>query len=178
MKQPAVPNASTPGVSTSDAASPDVAAPAPPRLAPLHVVAGILWRGERYLANQRPPGSNHAGAWEFPGGKLEAGETPEMALARELREELGVRVTRAAFWRTLTHTYAVPARTVHLYFFHVTGFDGEPQGREGQQLRWVTPAEALELPFLAADTDLVRELHELHGSGALDTGAHATPHSK
>lgn len=124
----------------------------------IEVVAGILWRGERFLAACRPAGSAHEGLWEFPGGKVESGEGAEAALARELCEELGVRMGPAAFWRTQEHVYTVPPRHVVLHFFHVRDFAGEPQSREGQELRWVTAAEASSLPFLEADLPIVRAL--------------------
>lgn len=125
----------------------------------LEVVAGILWRDGRYLAVQRPEGKAQAGWWEFPGGKIEAGETPEQALIRELREELSVNVARAEFWRLREHTYVGAApRRVRLHFFHVRRFTGEPQPNDGQAMRWTTPEDALRLPFLEADLPLVRLL--------------------
>lgn len=124
----------------------------------MDVVAGILWRGERFLAACRPAGSVHAGQWEFPGGKVEPGEGRETALTRELREELGVEAGGLLFWRTLEHEYAHPPRHVVLHFFHVRDFAGEPRSREGQELRWLTVAEAENLPFLEADVPVVRAL--------------------
>ena len=133
----------------------------------IEVVAGILWRGGRFLAACRPEGSVHAGQWEFPGGKVEAGEDAEAALARELREELGVELGmeagRAQFWRTLEHVYTTPPRHVVLHFFHVRDFAGQACAREGQELRWLTPVEAAELPFLEADVPVVRDLAHLVG---------------
>lgn len=122
------------------------------------VAAGILWREGRLLAAQRPQGKPHAGFWEFPGGKLEPGESPEQALARELAEELGVRVREARFWRTLEHSYPRRGMRVRLHFFHIHDFAGEPASREGQALAWVTPGDAASLPFLPADADIVRAL--------------------
>jgi 8-oxo-dGTP diphosphatase len=120
------------------------------------VVAGILWRGGRFLAVERPQGRPRAGFWEFPGGKIEQGETPEQALARELKEELGVDVRDFCFWRSVEHAYEDLA--VRLRFFHVTGFAGEPQGLEGHRLAWLRCDEALRLRFLEADRPLVADL--------------------
>ena len=126
----------------------------------LDVVAGILWRNGRCLAVQRPEGKPHAGQWEFPGGKIEAGETPEQALIRELREELSVEARQLRFWTSREHTYTEPARHVRLHFFHVDDFRGEARPNEGQTLRWLRPEEAPALPFLEADKALVQELRQ------------------
>lgn len=122
------------------------------------VAVGLIWRRGRLLAAQRPEGKAHEGYWEFPGGKLEQGETPQEALTRELAEELGIGVRGCRFWKTTTHVYEEYGRHVRLYFFHVIAFAGEPCAREGQNIRWVTPAEAAELPLLPADTELVATL--------------------
>ncbi len=123
--------------------------------APLRVVAGIVWRGDRYLAVKRPEGKHMAGYWEFPGGKIEAGETPKQALARELREELGICVAASRPWRESVHHY--PDLHVRVFFYMVSVFQGEPLPREGQSMTWVTPAENA-LPFLPADLGVVAEL--------------------
>ena len=102
----------------------------------IEVVGGILWRGGSFLAAQRPEGHPQAGFWEFPGGKVEPGESLEAALARELAEELSLSV----------------------HFFHITEFSGEPVANDGQAFRWVTPEEALTLPFLEADRPLLFDL--------------------
>ncbi|MBO4300388.1 MAG: (deoxy)nucleoside triphosphate pyrophosphohydrolase [Desulfovibrio sp.] len=128
----------------------------------INVAAGIVWRGHCFLAGQRRTGSPLEGYWEFPGGKLEGTETPQEALCRELAEELGIGVRSATFWKQVKHRYVERALTVTLHIFHVTDFTGEPCGKEGQNLRWVTRAEALELDFLPADKTLLCELqHDL-----------------
>ena len=124
----------------------------------IEVAAGIIWRCGRFLAAQRPTDKPLEGYWEFPGGKLEARETPSEALARELAEELGIGVRESRFWQSLEHSYAERGFRVRLHFFHVMAFRGEPCPAEGQNLRWVTPSEALELGFLPADANVLEQL--------------------
>ena len=90
-----------------------------------------------FLLAQRPEGKIWAGYWEFPGGKIEPGETPHHALVRELREELGITVTTAYPWITREFTY--PHATVRLNFFRVTAWSGELHPHEGQQFSWQSP---------------------------------------
>ena len=118
------------------------------------VAGGIIWQDDHLLAALRPQGKPMAGYWEFPGGKLEPGETAEQALCRELREELGISVRACRLWQIVEHDYAERDLHVQLHFFHVTAFDGTPCARERQELRWVTPSQARDLPFLPADADL------------------------
>ena len=115
----------------------------------VQVAAGIIWREGRFLAAKRPEGKARAGYWEFPGGKREKGESMEDALKRELREELGITVLSVTPWQVVSHEY--PDVRVELHCMHVTEFHGEPSSRDGQELRWVTPAQAHALPFLPAD---------------------------
>jgi 8-oxo-dGTP diphosphatase len=99
------------------------------------VAAAVIVRCDgRVLLAQRPEGKAYAGYWEFPGGKLEPGETPAQALARELREELGLVVRRAAPW--LVQEYVYPHAHVELNFFRVFAWDGEPHGHDGQAFAW------------------------------------------
>ncbi|ALM85002.1 Nudix family hydrolase [Bordetella sp. N] len=110
----------------------------------LDVAAGLILRGDgQLLLGQRPEGKSWAGWWELPGGKLEPGETVLEALARELDEELGIKVTEATPWVTYVHAY--PHTTVRLAFCRVTQWEGEPRGRENQQLAWVDPARATDV---------------------------------
>lgn len=122
----------------------------------IDVVAGIVWRGSEYLAVERPPGSRQEGYWEFPGGKVETGESLEAALVREFEEELGIRPTRFEFWREKVHEYA--DLTVRLFFFHIRGFEGEIRPLEGQRMAWVVPGGHGDIPFLPADLEIVRLL--------------------
>ena len=124
---------------------------------PLRVAAAVIVRADgAVLLAQRPPGKPWAGYWEFPGGKLEPGERACDALARELDEELGIRVRLAAPWLTQTFTY--PHATVLLEFFRVFAWEGEPLGRDGQAFAWQRP-EAIEVaPLLPANTRVIASL--------------------
>lgn len=124
----------------------------------IEVAAGIIWREDRFLASKRPQGSPFADYWEFPGGKIEDGETAEAALIRELEEELGISVQACALTSRKRHEYAKENLSVELYFFTVTAFAGEPHPGEGQQLRWLTVREAQTLPFLPADQEILKSL--------------------
>lgn len=124
----------------------------------MEVAAGIIWRKGRFLAARRPPGKPMEGYWEFPGGKQEKDESPMDALRRELNEELGVDAHEITFWRDELYDYTERAVRVRLHFFHVAAFTGQPRSLEGQELRWVTPAEARTMDFLPADKDVLARL--------------------
>lgn len=123
----------------------------------VEVAAGILLQPDgRFLLGSRPTGKPYAGYWEFPGGKLEAGETPLTALKRELIEEMGVTVTAAAPW--IVQTFSYPHATVRLHFFRVTGWLGEPHPHENQQFAWQTPGQLTVSPILPANGPILRGL--------------------
>jgi 8-oxo-dGTP diphosphatase len=125
--------------------------------AEIHVVAGALNDAEgRVLIAQRPRGRHMAGRWEFPGGKLVAGEDPFAGLKRELAEELGVDVREARPLIRLRHDY--PDRRVLLDVWQVTAYDGEPQALEAQALAWVRPDELPKHDLLEADRAIVTAL--------------------
>jgi 8-oxo-dGTP diphosphatase len=120
----------------------------------IRVVAAVIADDEqRVLVTQRTAGKALAGQWEFPGGKVEAGEPEAAALRRELQEELGVRVGSARPAFALTHEYA--ERHVELSVWMVDDYAGVPSGLEGQPLRWEHPAALRELPLLPADLPIV-----------------------
>ncbi|OIQ80250.1 8-oxo-dGTP diphosphatase [mine drainage metagenome] len=119
-------------------------------------VAVILRENGQVLLGQRPEGKPWAGWWEFPGGKIEAGETPMHALQRELQEELGIEAVDATPW--LTRTFAYPERTVKLRFFTVRRWVGEPHGRENQQLSWQSLSALTVGPLLPANEPLIGAL--------------------
>lgn len=109
-----------------------------------------------FLLAQRPEGKPYAGYWEFPGGKIEPGESPLHALRRELREELGIEIRAAYPW--LTRRFVYPHATVRLNFFRVARWQGEPHGREGQSLSWQTVPHLTVGPLLPANTPILRAL--------------------
>jgi 8-oxo-dGTP diphosphatase len=123
----------------------------------VEVAAAVLQRKDgSFLLAQRPPGKIWSGYWEFPGGKLESGETARDALVRELHEELGIDVEEAHPWITRVFTY--PHATVRLSFFRVTAWSGELHPHEGQQFAWQRPSEVLVDPVLPANAPILRAL--------------------
>jgi len=121
------------------------------------VAAAVLQRPDgSFLLAQRPAGKIWAGYWEFPGGKLEQGESARDALVRELREELGIEVHNAYPWLMRVFTY--PHATVRLHFFRVTAWSGELHPHEGQQFSWQQPTSVLVAPILPANAPILRAL--------------------
>ncbi len=150
------------------------------------VVAGILVQDGRFLASRRPAHTRFGGMWEFPGGKVEQGETLEQALVRELAEELDVVPSRFRLWQEVRTVCAdrssfgdtvscsstpsscressSPGRLhIWLYFFIITAFEGTPRPCEGQKLMWLSSHEARNKSFLPADVEIVRRLGRLLG---------------
>ena len=123
----------------------------------VRVAAAVVLRADgQVLLAQRPAGKAYVGYWEFPGGKLEPGESPRAALDRELREELGLQVRRAAPW--LVQRFVYPHAHVELHFFRVFAWDGEPVGHDGQAFAWQTPGRFDVAPLLPANTAVLRAL--------------------
>lgn len=119
-------------------------------------VAVLLRQDGQVLLGQRPEGKPWAGWWEFPGGKIEEGESPYHALQRELEEELGTQAIDVFPW--LTRSFAYPEKTVKLHFFIVRRWTAEPHGREGQQLVWQNPAHLSVSPMLPANEPILSAL--------------------
>ena len=123
----------------------------------VEVAAAVIERPDgSFLLAQRPAGKVYAGWWEFPGGKVEAGEAPERALARELHEELGIEVLRAFPWVTRVHIYE--HATVMLRFFRVVEWSGEPLAREGQAFVWQRQDAPVAEPMLPANGPVLASL--------------------
>ncbi len=121
------------------------------------VAAAVLTQPDgRVLLAQRPSGKPYAGYWEFPGGKVEPGESLETALARELHEELGIVVTRACRW--VTRVFEYPHAIVRLNFFRVFDWQGEPHPHEGQVFSWQQPDAVEVTPLLPANFPILKAL--------------------
>jgi 8-oxo-dGTP diphosphatase len=122
----------------------------------LVVAAALYDAAGRVLIAQRPGGKHLAGRWEFPGGKVAPGESEAQALARELREELGIEVTASSPFMRLTHDYS--DRSVELSMWIVERYAGVPRGLDAQQLKWVAPAALGAEDLLEADRPFVEAL--------------------
>ncbi|MGH8765667.1 MAG: Nudix family hydrolase [Burkholderiales bacterium] len=123
----------------------------------VEVAAAVIERPDgSFLLAQRPAGKVYAGWWEFPGGKVEAGEPTERALARELHEELGIEVRTAYPWITRVHIYE--HATVMLHFFRVTEWAGEPHGKENQAFVWQRIDAPMASPMLPANAPVLASL--------------------
>ena len=134
------------------------------------VVAAALFDAQgRVLIAERPAGKHMAGRWEFPGGKVAAGEAESAALARELREELGVEVHSSRHFMRLHHEYA--DRRVELSMWIVDAFSGEPRSLDGQRLKWVATAQLAQEDLLEADRPFIEALQR----GVASAGAVTPP---
>lgn len=137
----------------------------------LTVVAALIELNGRLLACQRKRGGPFELMWEFPGGKVEPGETPQQALARELREELGVDARIGPEVYRTRHQYAEMLEPLELIFFAASAVPGGLRNRVFEQIRWCTPSALLDLDFLPADRELVSQL----ATGALPIPLQGNP---
>jgi 8-oxo-dGTP diphosphatase len=124
----------------------------------VHVAVGVISDGKKILVARRPEHVHQGGLWEFPGGKVEAGETVQQALYRELLEELAIEVQQCEPLLTVVHDYV--DKSVLLDVWWISDFSGEPHGREGQPLRWVSGAELCGLEFPQANRAIVIAVEE------------------
>jgi 8-oxo-dGTP diphosphatase len=127
----------------------------------IHVAVGVIRNtsGEILIA-LRHPDSHQGGLWEFPGGKVEPNETVQVALARELEEELGIAVQPSDCQPLIEIHHDYGNKQVLLDVWWVSDFDGEPSGREGQPLRWVAVSELVDYAFPAANVPIVKVIRQ------------------
>ena len=123
----------------------------------IDVAAAVILRPDgSFLMARRPPGKLYAGYWEFPGGKIDPGEAPAAAIARELHEELGIDIGPACPW--ITRVFEYPHGTVHLRFFRIFEWRNEPHPREGQDIGWQTLDKLVSGPMLPANAPVLASL--------------------
>ena len=126
----------------------------------IEVVGAIIKDGDRYLVGQRPANKAQGGMWEFMGGKIEPGETPEQALARECREELALEIENEHIIDSVVHEY--PEKTIHLTLISCSPKSGSnPKALEHQQIRWVTRDEMDAIDFAPADNECLNLIGSL-----------------
>ena len=127
----------------------------------LVVAVALVDTDGRVLLAERPAGKPMAGLWEFPGGKVREGETPEAALIRELKEELGIDVTASCLAPFTFASYAYPEFHLLMPLYVCRKWSGVATAREGQRLKWVRPAQFDDYPMPPADKPLVAMLRDL-----------------
>ncbi|AMK17488.1 MULTISPECIES: (deoxy)nucleoside triphosphate pyrophosphohydrolase [Sphingobium] len=131
-------------------------------ISPLFVVAAALVDADgRVLLQQRPPGKAMAGLWEFPGGKVESGETPEAALIRELEEELGIRTHASCLAPATFASEALGERHLLLLLYVCRKWEGLPEARHATELKWAKPSQMFALEMPPADLPLIGLLDSL-----------------
>lgn len=134
-------------------------------MAILHVAVGIIYNPQRHiLLAKRPEDSDQGGLWEFPGGKIEAGETARLALVRELQEEIGIEVVAASPLMQVAHHYE--DKQVLLDVWQVTEFNGIARGNEGQTVRWVAINDCANYDFPAANCVILEKIRAVTGASS------------
>jgi mutator protein MutT len=122
----------------------------------VEVSAALIFHNGKFLITQRHTDAHLGGLWEFPGGKVEANETFEQCLAREIREELGIEISIGKLFEEIFHDY--PEKSVHLKFFLCKLISGEPQALGCAGFRWIKKSELDNFEFPAADAQLIQKL--------------------
>lgn len=125
------------------------------------VVAGFLKKDQKILVGQRPENHSLAGLWEFPGGKIEIGETPEQALERELNEELGIEAQIGTLRLACTHSYGDVG--IIILFYEVNYWKGEPKAKHHLMLEWIYPQELKTRPIPEANKKILNDLFRALG---------------
>lgn len=125
----------------------------------INVAAAVIYVDGLFLLSKRLDHQHQGGKWEFPGGKIEDGESTEQALTRELKEELNIDVTEQSSFMSLSFEY--PEKYVNLHFQLVTDFSGKEQGAEGQQVEWFTKNDLIKLTFPDANVPVVNKIKQL-----------------
>lgn len=125
------------------------------------VVAGFLKKEGRILVGQRPENNSLAGLWEFPGGKIELGETPEEALARELSEELGIEAEIGELKLSVTHSYNDVG--IVILFYEVLYWKGEPKAKHHLMLEWIYPEELKDRSIPEANKKVLEKIFKVLG---------------
>lgn len=125
----------------------------------IHVVVGIVVNVQNeILVAERQSQKFQGGRWEFPGGKVEQGETPLQALQRELHEEIDIQVISAEPWQQLQHTF--PDKVILLDVWQVTQFEGNPHGKEGQMIQWISIDQLSEINIPDANLPIVKSIQD------------------
>jgi 8-oxo-dGTP diphosphatase len=126
------------------------------------VVAGFLKKGNQVLVGQRPETHSLAGQWEFPGGKIESGENPEQALARELEEELGIDATVGELKLACTHNYGDV--NILILFYEIQFWKGEPKAKHHLMLEWIEPKELMTRTIPEANKKILDRIFKALGA--------------
>ena len=126
-----------------------------------HVVAALIWDGDKFMICQRPAHKARGLLWEFVGGKVEPGETLPQALIRECREELAVELQVGEVFMEVCHTY--PDIEIVLTLYHATIASGTPQKIEHNDIRWITPTQIPDFDFCPADVEILERITEEYG---------------
>lgn len=125
------------------------------------VVAGFLRKGNMILVGQRPENNSLPGQWEFPGGKIEAGESPEVALARELWEELGIEAEVGELKLSCTHSYGDV--NILILFYEILFWKGEPKAKHHLMIEWIHPEELAERNIPDANRKILGRIYKALG---------------